>query len=244
MIYTHRKAEKLNEKLHPFEQRYDILLDKGKNYILRLDGVNMTKNFLGKKDVRSLFLKTMRQTMQLLFNQEPKLKFAYSYSDEISILLEESVLNDYDYRLEKIVSIYTSKITAAFYLAASKNQLPLYDRLRSFDGRIIGLDERQLKDYFVSRQAFAISSHLIRLKNQHLPDLPSTNSKKIIATLKEKGIIYEEIPKEERYGLLWVNDGFQMPYEFKAFEGRFYFQLNQRQNYHRKQRKGKLQCSK
>lgn len=45
MIYTHRKAEKLNEKLHPFEQRYDILLDKGKNYILRLDGVNMTKNF-------------------------------------------------------------------------------------------------------------------------------------------------------------------------------------------------------
>lgn len=49
----------------------------------------------------ALFFKTMRQTMQLLFNQEPKLKFAYSYSDEISILLEESVLNDYDYRLEK-----------------------------------------------------------------------------------------------------------------------------------------------
>ena len=104
MNYTHKYAMQLNEEIVSHEDTYNIILDSQKLYILRFDGVRMTKNFLGNPELRTPFFKTMKEMLQKFMENNLNLKFAYSFSDEISILLSKEVLEEYDYRLEKIIS--------------------------------------------------------------------------------------------------------------------------------------------
>lgn len=208
------------------EEKYDITLDKDKVYVLRFDGVHMTKNFLGKQEFKIPFLKTMSQTLSLVMNEHKELKFAYSYSDEISIVLEDTILEKYEYRLEKIISIFTSELSMAFFKSAQEQMLPLGGKLRSFDCRIIELEDiNELKKYFISRQAFSISCHLARLRYQYLGANFPDNSDLIIEELLKYGIDYYKINKKERYGIIWANKTLLAAYEFVAATPVLYHQI-------------------
>lgn len=226
MNYSHRYAMKLNSGMIINEEKYNVMLTENKRYVLRFDGVHMTKNFLGKPEFKIPFLQTMSQTLALVMSEHKELKFAYSYSDEISILLEDEVLEKYNYRLEKIISIFTSELSMAFFMSAQQNMLPLGGKLRSFDCRIIELEDiNELKKYFISRQAFSISCHLARLRFQYLgADFPD-NSDLIINKLLNYGIDYFKINKKERYGIIWANKMLLPAYEFSQATPVLYHQL-------------------
>lgn len=215
MNYTHGQALKLNRFMQQYEEKYNYTFDKGKFYILRLDGVHMTRNFIGKPEVRKHFMQTMKLTLRLFMQQNKEFRFAYSYSDEISLLVPKEAAERVEYRLEKLLSIYSGKITCAFCMAAFQNGLPLDDKIRSFDCRLIEFEtEDEVRRYFMARQAFQISSHFIYLSNAYLDGKRITSTDITIEELKKKGVFYETLSREERYGILWADKDFQTPYEF------------------------------
>lgn len=226
MNYTHKYAMQLNEEIVSHEDTYNIILDSQKLYILRFDGVRMTKNFLGNPDLRTPFFKTMKELLQKFMENNLNLKFAYSFSDEISILLSKEVLEEYDYRLEKIISIYSSQLGFLFGSVATKNNLNLDGKIRSFDCRIIEFDNMyEVREYFVSRQVFQISSHFLRLKYQYVPKLKATNTDIIKVNLKSHGVDYDKMSRNEKYGLLYVEDCYQHSYEFLENRDKLMHQL-------------------
>lgn len=226
MNYTHGQALKLNKFMLPYEAKYNYVFNEGKYYILRLDGVHMTRNFIGKPEMRKAFMQTMKTTIQLFMQQNKAFRFAYSYSDEISLLLSTEAAESVEYRLEKLISIYSSKITCAFCMSSSKTGLSLDDKIRSFDCRLLEFEtEDEVCRYFKARQAFQISSHFIHLSNEYLNRERITATSKTIEKLKTRGIFYEKLGREERYGILWVDKGFQIPYEFHAESKKLFFQL-------------------
>ena len=215
MNYTHKYAMQLNEEIVSHEDTYNIILNTEKIYVLRFDGVKMTKNFLGNPDARTPFFKTMKETLQRFMEHNVNLKFAYSFSDEISILLSKEVLEEYKYRLEKILSIFSSQIGFIFASVAVKNNLNLDGKVRSFDCRIVEFDNMyEVREYFVSRQVFQISSHFLRLKYLHCPKLKATNTDIIKNVLLSKGIDYDKFSRSEKYGFLYIEDCYQHSYEF------------------------------
>ncbi len=232
MNYTHKFSMKLLSEMLPFEENNNLVLDKNKIYVLRFDGLHMTKNFLGKPSLKNAFLYTMREGIRIFMEQNLEFKFVYSFSDEISLIIEKEFLEKFDYRFEKILSILTSKISIAFYMAANKTHLNLNDKIRCFDGRILSFNkEKEVEKYFKSRQAIHIACHFLRLKNEYLKEERIYNTNTIIKTLKEKGIDYYEISKSMRYGLIWINNGFFAPYEFLTNEEQLSMHIQERFNF-------------
>lgn len=232
MFYSHAMAEQMNNDIKKYEDKYNFVLDINKICVLRFDGVGMTRAFMANYDSKQAFLQTMKDTVAIFMKSETDIYFAYSYSDEISILLEKSAYTRFKGRGEKLLSIYSSKITAAFYLAARKNKLELSNSLRAFDARIIELpDSDAVLKYFIARQAFAISSNLVYLRNSNLNNYSLDNSKKIIELLKNKGINYEKLPAYEKFGLLYVNKQYQRSFEFLANQGRLKKLIDERKSY-------------
>lgn len=219
--YSHAKAEKINNEFKKYEYNYDLTLKDDKEYIIRFDGVGMTKAFMSKPELKKSFLFSMKEAIERFMLNEKDLYFAYSYSDEVSIYLEKQTILRYKNRVEKLISILASKLTAAFYIAANNHNLDLSLQLRSFDARIIELDSiNYVIDYFLCRQSYAISSHLIFLRNKYLDNYYVTSSTSIINQLKNIGIDYEAISRSERLGLLFVNKEYQVVFEFLADKNR------------------------
>lgn len=215
MNYTHNLAMEKNSKLKKYENHYNTKIEDNAIIILRFDGVNMTRNFLKNNNRKATFLLTIKKTIEIFMKEYPKIKVAYSYADEISLLLSDEVIRDYDYRVEKLVSIFTSRITGAFYLAAKQMNLELNNHIYSFDGRVIALPSfNQFIRYLESRQIFNISRHFELLKNKYLKEEKIENTDSIKEELSKKGFNYYGINKHERYGLLWIDNKFINTYEF------------------------------
>lgn len=217
MDYTHKQAVRNYKDLKVYESRYDNCIDKKSFYFIRLDGVKMTKSYL--KNDKKPFLYTFRRMIELFMNENPDFKICYSYADEVSIFIPDSILKKYEYRLEKIISIYSSKITAAFYIAANEIGLELKTLLCSFDARLISLpDFYTVIKYIEARQMFNITRHLLLLNNQHLKNKNLVISSDIINELAKIGFIYEKVNRHEKYGILWVDDKYVKCFEFKENE--------------------------
>lgn len=217
MNYTHKQAVRNYKTLKIYESKYDNCVDKKSFYFIRLDGVKMTKSYL--RNDKKAFLYTFRKMIELFMQENPDFKVCYSYADEVSIYIPDLILKKYEYRIEKIISIFSSKITAAFYIAANEIGLELKTLLCSFDARLISLpDFNTVIKYIEARQMFNITRHLLLLNNQYLKDNTLVTSNDIIIALEKKGFIYEKVNRHERYGLLWVDDRFIKCFEFKENE--------------------------
>lgn len=224
--YTHGYAMAVNRKYKLLESKYDINLDYDKKYILRFDGVKMTKSFMPQDDNKALFLKTMSDTIKLFITEFPDFKFCYSYSDEISLLLNEKILTKYSHRTQKLLSVLTGVLSVCFYKAAINNQLDLKDKIWSFDGRLIELDSNEdVLGYFIARQAYSISSHLLSIGRKHLDINTYSFAKDLIKDLKEINVDYEKIPSRLKYGIIWAGNDFQPSYEFIERKERLSHQL-------------------
>lgn len=211
-FYTYGKAVNLYEPFKLLEREFDITLNQNCYYIFRFDGKHMTQDFKIKNEpIHKEFFKTMKDTFKEFCTPDKRILFAYSYSDEISILIKTDLKNT-RYRLEKLLSLYSSEISVLFYKNSLQNHLQT-KKIYVFDARAIKIEREQIKDYFIARQAFAIDRYVMKLKNKYNINPQFKISTQVIKALKEKGVLYETLPLEHRYGLIY-----HAKKEIKSFE--------------------------
>ena len=137
-IYTYGAAQKLYSPFKKLESKFDIHLKAGNYYILRFDGKEMTAGFKIKHQaINDMFFKTMRESFYNFVDTFKKTLFAYSFSDEISILFKSKKTDDDFSRSEKLLSLLSSQLTLNFYKSAIKYNLDLKYKDWLFDARIL-----------------------------------------------------------------------------------------------------------
>jgi tRNA(His) 5'-end guanylyltransferase len=148
-----------------YEDRYRFMLPRRTYTIIRLDGKafhTYTRGLERPFDVR--FMNDMAETATFLCDEIQGAQFAYTQSDEISLLLTdfEKITTDawFDGNLQKMASVSASLATAKF------NQLrsDITERLAFFDARVFVIPDRvEVENYFVWRQKDATRNSLLAL---------------------------------------------------------------------------------
>ena len=108
--YSYGYAKSLYEKLEQYEVSMQVpSIKTDESIIVRLDGKGLTARFKSDTD---LFLPefhlAMKITMENIKKYCPYVLFAYSFKDEISLLLDKEQIeknNDFQNRIEKVLQI-------------------------------------------------------------------------------------------------------------------------------------------
>ena len=128
-----------------YEVYRDLKVPINSKIILRLDGRSfhsLAKNLNLKKPYDEDFAKLMVKVSKDLFNEFAPI-FIYTFSDEISILLDNIPFNG---RIEKINSVIASFAASSFTYNLG-NKKPI-----SFDSRVIPITNEDIPKYFKWRQ--------------------------------------------------------------------------------------------
>lgn len=108
---------------------------------------------------------TFKQTVFDLVSQIQGAVFAYTQSDEISILLRDwdTLTTDawFDYNIQKMASVSASIATAEFNMLWSKS-----DKIALFDSRVFNIPKEEVCNYFIWRQQDA-TRNSINMLGQH-----------------------------------------------------------------------------
>lgn len=209
------------DKYKPFKQKeneYNLKLKTGSYYVLRFDGKDMTASFkIDHKAINGQFFKTMESTFTDFCKAIPQVLFAYSFSDEISILIRGSKDRESeDNRIEKLLSLYSGKLALLFYKNAQNNSLNLQNKDWIFDARIMHLNRQEVIDYFLARQAYAIDKYIMQLKAENHIDYTLHTSDTVLPQLESKGIFYDKLPVKFRFGLVYSKYIKQNSFEFDS----------------------------
>lgn len=225
--YSYGYAQEINKPFKIKEEQFNYKLKNGKYYVIRFDGKGMTAGFKEKgKAINQEFLQVMKSVLNE-FCQINNIRFAYSFSDEISILIhgnnkgkKEKQLED-NQRIEKLLTIYSGQLSLLFHKYAHVYNLDLQNKLWVFDARIIELEKVEIYEYFKARQAFCIDKFLTQFKGEKKLDYELHTSSKIIEALGKVGIFYQDIPSEYKYGLMYSRIG-EKSFEFDGNEEKFF----------------------
>ena len=88
------------------EKTFDLIISSGQLYIVRFDGKGMTKYFKIKKQaVNNQFFNTMKLTFTNFLKKHREIIFAYSFSDEISVLIKSPKVKSDFSRIQKVLSL-------------------------------------------------------------------------------------------------------------------------------------------
>lgn len=191
-----------------YELYSNIKTPKNMNIVLRIDGRNfhnLSKNLNLKKPYDSKFSKLMRDICLDLYNEFSPL-FIYTFSDEISILLSNIPFSS---RIEKLNSVFASYTSSSFML--NQKKYFNYDKLVSFDSRIIPLVNEDVFKYFKWRQDEAwrncINAYGIWMLNKLYSKKEANgkfkglNSNDIHDLLFNNGINLNDLPVWQKRGL-------------------------------------------
>lgn len=174
-------------------------------FILRLDGRSFhsfSARFAKPYDetLSSYFVETSRA---ILADSGLSPKFAYTFSDEISLYFDTEIFNN---RIEKLNSVVASFASSVFMLA-SGTKTPV-----AFDSRIIPISRDLAPEYFAWRQAEAWRNHINGYAQNLLIDegMSASSAQKkldglLVAKLHElafsRGINLAETPAWQRRGI-------------------------------------------
>lgn len=175
VLYHYNKKYKKGEIIH------SLLKD---SYVIRLDGKGMTKSFKTGHEFQKEYYEAMKIVLEKLPHYFPYISFAYTTSDEISILPNFQKLNDdkwYKQRQEKLLTIISSYLSSLFNQNIKKEKPDLF----AFDARLIRINNNDYINYFKSRQSFSFCSFFDfdeskenkKITNRKLSDLKKLLSK-------------------------------------------------------------------
>ena len=203
--YSYGYAMHLQKPFKEKEKELEISLNKYEYYIIRFDGVEMTKAFkIKNKAINVPFFETMKKALYCFVEKYPEIILAYSFSDEISVLFKSNANKDDMFsRNQKLLSILSAHLALEFKKAIEMTGLDNKEKDWLFDARIIGCNKEEAIRYFIARQALVIDKYLKQLKGEKGITITLNKSKEIIDALKEKGINYENLNPEHKYGLIY-----------------------------------------
>lgn len=200
----------LGDRMKRYEQTSEHYLMRRTPVILRIDGKafhTLTAKLNDRFDARMHIC--MSQTMQMLCNKIQGAVFAYTQSDEISILLRDwnTVRTDawFDYRQNKLESITASMATAYFnQVAASIPEFQIGTAL--FDTRAFNLPKEEVVNYFIWRQQDAERNSIQTygrtiFSHKHL--LGKSNPE-VVTMLDQSGNSWQLLDTWKKRGTCWV----------------------------------------
>lgn len=200
------KKDTLGDRMKGYEAVTQTKLMKRTPVVIRLDGKAFHTFTRGLEKPFDTNLNTaMVQTMMALCGGIQGSMFAYTQSDEISILLQDwaSFETDgwYDYKIQKMVSVAASIATATFN---SVYQHPTKDTPALFDARIFNLPFEEVTNYFVWRQQDAVRNSINSLAQANFSHkaLQGLNVSQVQDKLMlEKGINWNDVPTKFKRGV-------------------------------------------
>lgn len=218
---------KLDERMKKYEGVSKMFLTVGVPKVIRLDmraGSTFTKHL--KKPFDPVFSGAMEQAAQALCKQIQGAAFAYTQSDEISLILNDGVDKDtqtfFDGNVEKIVSISASICTLEFNKAYSSlvQMVPASERERyekgvwsaCFDSRVFMLPNvTEVHNYVLWRQQDAIrnSVQMVGRSVFSARELKCKSTTVIKEMLKMKSDVnWEDFAQRHRQGIFIVKEKF------------------------------------
>lgn len=186
------------------EEKEKHFLESNKLYIVRLDGVGMTKRF---KPYKFFFNRDFLFNIQNAFydfcnHHSEQVLFGFHCNDEISLLIKtvkQDADNTYN-RKEKLLSLFASEISVRFDQYCGKKP-PETDpnffgeKLNIFDARIFEVTKDQVVPYFCLRQAFGIEHALTRLKYKTGKE---KNIEEALVLIKHPNILFGNLFKKNQ----------------------------------------------
>ena len=103
--------------------------------------------------------------------------------------------NDYANRMEKLLPILSGYVSAMFSQYISKKLKIIPTEAFAFDARIIILPKEKMKDYFHSRQAFAMAAFMDRVCSFYQLSVEKRTVAYVKTALKEKGMNWNSFPQ-------------------------------------------------
>jgi tRNA(His) 5'-end guanylyltransferase len=205
------KKDKLGEPFKKAESQFDVQLVNGSPVIIRVDGRafhTYTRKFEKPFDLN--LHEAMVDTAAALCKEMQNARFAYTQSDEISILLWEKTPESQPWfgnRVMKMASVSASVATNVFNRSirrlAYEEDIPLPDNAL-FDSRVFNLIPEQVQGYFSWRQQDAVRNSVSMLAQAHFSSkkLHGKNRRDMLDMLKSKGVDWSILPDWQRKGSL------------------------------------------
>lgn len=202
------KFNELSNIYKKIESQWDAKLPLQKPVIMRLDGKafhTFTRSF--EKPFSEAIHRAMTAAASILCKEIQCARFAYTQSDEISILIFEPTEKSQTWfgnRIQKMCSVAGSICSNAFNKQITAEisgiQSPLYDAC--FDVRILSVGPEDVQNYFIWRQEDAIRNSISMLAQAHFSHrkLHKKNRRDMLQMLQSKDIQWDELEDWKKYG--------------------------------------------
>ena len=206
------KRDAMGDRFKEYEAVSNIKLTRRTPVILRLDmchGHTFTKGF--DKPFDKTFIHCMQHTMKYLCENVQNCVFAYTQSDEISLVLVDYKTLEtsawFDNKVEKICSVAASFATYAFNKSfAEEYQYSKYKHAYEsgaiFDCRCFNVPKEEVANYFYWRQKDAVRNSVEATAQANFPQkkLLGKCQRDLLEMLKGIGVDWYAYP-------LWIQRG-------------------------------------
>jgi tRNA(His) 5'-end guanylyltransferase len=188
-----------------YEQAYSSYLPWRTPVIIRIDGRafhTFTKGM--KRPFDDEFMASMNLLAINLCTEIDTVRFAYTQSDEISLLLHSYNKHAsqpwFGNEIQKMVSISASLAASIFGL--------LYNKVVTFDSRCFALPEDEVCNYFIWRQQDAIRNSIQMVARSHYShkQLHTKNCEEMLEMVKETGDDWNAYSLRYRRGRACMKD--------------------------------------
>lgn len=195
-----------------YEQEWELSLPTQVPVILRVDGRAFHTYTRGFKKPFDLGLHgAMVKVAEALCHDIQNARFAYTQSDEISVLIYEKTPESQPWfgnRIQKMCSIAGSIASAVFNEAIAEITIggkPARDKAY-FDARVLSVPVDEVQGYFVWRQVDAIrnSTSGLAQANFSAKELHGKNRSSMLQMLADKGINWHELEDWQKSGSVVV----------------------------------------
>lgn len=213
----------LGDRMKQYEKSVGPFVVQRMPTIIRIDGKafhSWTKCLPSSDGPSSLMHWLMVDTAIDLCEEIQTAVFAYTQSDEISVLLR-----DYDAittqqwfggNAQKIASVASALTTARFNHYVT-NRSDAFDRTPTpavFDARVFNIPKEDVTNYFIWRQKDAIRNNINYIARQHFShkQLHGVNVQRVTDMLFSNGVDIQQYPTWARRGCTIINTNKQQPY--------------------------------
>lgn len=197
----------LGDRMKRYEITSQSLLLRRSPVIIRLDGKAFHTYTRSLKVFDEQFHQSMMYTMEMLLKNVQNCTFAYTQSDEISLLLRDwntlETQQWFDGNVQKLVSVSASIATAAFNadrLALGK--IKNFKDFGLFDSRAFNIPKEDVANYFIWRQKDAISNSIQMTGRSYFSaaQLHKQDTEAIKAMLIANSTPWEQLDRWKKYG--------------------------------------------
>ena len=200
-----KKNETLGSRMKQYEDCYNVRIPRRFPMIVRLDGRafhSWTRRVNCVKPFDEALMALMAQTTKFLCENIEDCAFAYTQSDEISLLIrdDKSQLSIpwFDKRLQKVASLSASMAT--YYFNAENpfdKKLPAF-----FDSRAFILPPEEVRPYFIWRQNDATKNSLSMLAQSLYShtELIGKKREELMDLCMGKGMNWNNLPIPKKRG--------------------------------------------